>query len=186
MGTDTHRLCHHLATTTSSWFTKLIAHINNELQTVSQYGISEADTFTLVSNQINMIYLTIWDQRRSMQEFSTERQGLQYCAQAIWHTLQAHSIMKAFAEPAFATHNLISSIFVRFLAEEAGKNSASGVTGDLTELKAEHKKAIAKLENRCQAITRRCDALSDTVKRLCSKTEVKYASGASGGSTQQE
>ena len=183
-GSKTSRLCKFLATTTSNWNTKLIAHINNELQTVNQYGIPEKETYTLVSNQVNKMYRTMWDQRRLMQEFSTERQGMQYCAQLIWVTLQAHKIMHDFAEPSFETNPLISSIFVRFLAEETGNNSTSGLKGTIDEVKSEAKKSAANLEKRCVAITRRCDALSDTVKRLCTKADVKYSSGAAAQSSE--
>ena len=113
-------LCLKLNLITTQWLTKIITYISRELKRVTQYGIPETKTFTLVSNQLNTIFETMWAKRMMMQEFAgdaTEDERRLYFARSIWITMQAHMIMAEFAALDFASHNLISSVFVRFLAE---------------------------------------------------------------------
>ena len=158
--------------------TKLIAHINHELQAVQQYGIPEKETYTLVSNEVNKMYQAMWEKRMLMQQFATYQDETLYLARAVWTTMQAHGVMTEFADPGFETHTLISSIFIRFLAEETGSNFSSGLNKVIDELKEKIKEVDTSASNKSKAITRRLDALTDMVKKLCTKTEVKYVAGA--------
>jgi hypothetical protein len=51
--------------------------------------------------------------------------------------MQALSVCHEFSSVNFASHNLISSVFVRFLAEETGSNFSSGLTKTLQEMKGQ-------------------------------------------------
>jgi hypothetical protein len=85
-----HDLSLHLNLATTRWMTKPIAYINRELKEVENYGIPETKDFTLVSNQLNTIFLSLWAKRMLMQEFSTERDETLYVARTIWVTMEAH------------------------------------------------------------------------------------------------
>jgi hypothetical protein len=156
------------------WWTNAVSHINHEIQTVSQYGIPEKETFTLVSNELTVIFRCMWDVRMLMDEFSLNRDKLRFAARAIWVTLEAHQIMKEFSNPGFGTHVLISSIFTRFLAEETGANFSSGLASTIQEIRD----LITNLETaqgvKMKHLTSRLDALTDVVKKLCTKADVKY------------
>ena len=178
--TQSSRLFHLLKSETQAWYTKLIAHFNHELQAVQQYGIPEKETFTLVSNELNKIFQTLWEKRMLMQEFSPDCDQQLFLARTVWITMQAHMIMDDFADPAFETHTLISSIFIRFLAEETGSNFSSGLKGTIDELKGLIATTDANASAKAKAITRCLDSLTDNVKKLCAKTEVKYVSGKVG------
>ena len=178
--TQSSRLFHLLKSETQAWYTKLIAHFNHELQAVQQYGIPEKETFTLVSNELNKIFQTLWEKRMLMQEFSPDCDQQLFLARTVWITMQAHMIMDDFADPAFETHTLISSIFIQFLAEETGSNFSSGLKGTIDELKGLIATTDANASAKAKAITRCLDSLTDNVKKLCAKTEVKYVSGKVG------
>ena len=173
------RLFHLLATETLNWWTKLIAHFNHELQAVQQYGIPEKETYTLVSNELNKMFQAMWEKRMLMQEFSTDCDQRLFLARTIWITMQAHMVMTEFAEPAFETHTLISSIFIRFLAEETGSNFSSGLSTTITELKEQISAVDSLQTKKAKAISQRLDSVSETVRKLCSKADVKFASKGS-------
>lgn len=129
-----HELCLRLNLQTTRWVGKLITYLNRELKEVSNYGIPEDKTYTLVSNQLNTIFESLWSKRMLMQEFSTEQDEMLYLARTVWVTMEAHMVMEEYADLDFKSHNLISSVFIRFLAEETGSNFASGLTKIIAEL----------------------------------------------------
>lgn len=167
-------LCVHLLQETNSWLGRLETHINNELKRVQQYGIPEARAFTLVSDEVNIIFKAIWSKRQLMQEFSAGMDLTVYLARAVWTTMEAHMVMKEFSDAGFGVHTQISSLFTRFLAEETGSNFSAGLTSTITELKASISAVQSSVDSKAKAISKRCDALTENVKRLCSKTDVPY------------
>jgi hypothetical protein len=170
----TQNLCIHLLMTSVAWWTKLIAHINLEIQTILQYGIDEKRTFELVSKQLVVIMDAIWAVRMMMQEFSPDRDKHLFLACMIMITMKAHMVMESFAEPGFATHTLISTIFIRFLVEVTGGNFASGVEGQFQDLEGKVKKASEDLTATKRAFTARMDSMTGNIKSLCTKADVKY------------
>lgn len=61
---------------------------------------------------------------------------MEYFARGVWITMQALTTCHEFATVNFASHTLISSVFVCFLAEETGSNFASGLTSTIDELRS--------------------------------------------------
>lgn len=167
-------LCLRLNLDTTRWMTKLIAYIDRELREVENYGIPEAKVFMLVSNQLNTIFHSLWAKRMLMQEFSTERDETVYVARSIWITMEAHQVMEEFATLDFKSHNLISSVFIRFLAEEMGSNFASGLSGQLAQIESAHKDLKKTVESRHTGYNRRMDSHTDHIKKLCAKADIKF------------
>ena len=114
----------------------------------------------------------------TMQEFAEDQDEYLYLARAIWVTMEAHMIMEDFMEPSFGTHIQISSLFTRFLAEETGNNFSSGLSSQLAELKKKIDKSRDEVDLKNKHLTSRLDSLTDNVKKLCTKAEVKYAANA--------
>jgi hypothetical protein len=167
-------LCLHLSLITSQWWTALLAHINHELKTVGHYGIPEKETYTLASNELWVMLDAFWGKRQLMEEFSTERDKVLYAARTIFTTMETHMVMKEFKDPDFGTHVLISSIFTRFLAEQTGANFSSGLDSSLTQLRESIKKVDVASDKKIVAITTRLDAMTELLKKICAKTEVKF------------
>lgn len=167
-------LCLHLLQETNSWLGHMEQHINNELKRVQQYGIPEARAYTLVSDEVNIIFKAIWNKRQLMQEFSKGMDLTVYLARAVWTTMEAHMVMKEFSDAGFGVHTQISSLFTRFLAEETGSNFSSGLASTITELKTSISAVQSSVDSKAKAISKRCDSLTDNVKRLCNKTDVSY------------
>lgn len=168
------KLCHHMMKTTADWLTELVAHVSAELLSVSQYGIPEKETFTLVSDEIQMIYESLWAKRMCMQEFSADRDPTLYYARALWITMEAHMIMEEFLVPGFAVHVTITSFFVRFLAQQTGMNFSAGLTGTISKLETKidtENKANAK---RFAGITKRLDNHTNNIRALCTKTGQRF------------
>jgi hypothetical protein len=82
--------------------------------------------------------------------------------------------MAEFAELDFKSHNLISSVFIRFLAEETGSNFASGLNSQLQDMQADHKTLSALVERRLKEINRKLDSHTENLQKLCKKAELKY------------
>eukprot|EP00956_Cyclotella_meneghiniana_P033344 scaffold95167_cov22-Cyclotella_meneghiniana.AAC.1 len=139
-----------------------------------QYGIPEARAYTLVSDEVNIIFRAMWEKRRLMQECTAGMDMNVFLAQAVWATMEAHTVMNEFADVGFGVHTQISSLFTRFLAEETGSNFSSGLTSTIAELKASIAEVKSSMESKAKAFNRRADSLTDNVKRLCSKTDVTY------------
>jgi hypothetical protein len=118
--------CMRLCLDVTRWITKLIAYINRELKEVENYGIPESKVYTLMSNQLVTILNSMWSVHTMMQEFVSDS-DLELCAvRAVMITMRVHMVQEDFANLEFKSHNLISSVFIRFLAEETGSNFASG------------------------------------------------------------
>lgn len=106
-----------------------------------------------------------------MQEFDKDAGNeLEYFARGVWISLQAIEICADFASVNFASHTLISSVFVRFLAEETGSNFASGLTATIDDLKAMLATTETGYKGAQKAINTRLDIHADLIKRLCDKT----------------
>lgn len=169
-----HNLCRQLNLDTTRWTSKIIAYINRELKEVANYGIPAEKVYTLLSNQLNIIFLAIWEVRMMMQEFSTDRDETLYVARTIYITMQAHMVMEEFAALDFKSHNLISSIFIRFLAEETGSNFASGLEAQLKEILSDIAKLKSELNSKTNGFNRRFDNHTENLKAVCTKVDVRY------------
>lgn len=164
-------LCH---MDSNAFWTRMVAHINSEVQTVSQYGIPETETFTLVSSELRVIFKALWEVRMLMQEFSPDRDKVLFLARLVWTTMKAHMIMQDFLEPGFGSHVLISGVFVRFLAEATGSSLAGGIESTINKLQEEIKTLDSTFNKVKKAMNSRMDHLTDNVKKLCTKADVKY------------
>lgn len=121
-----------------------------------------------------MIYESLWAKRMCMQEFSADRDPTLYYARALWITMEAHMIMEEFLVPGFAVHVTITSLFVRFLAQQTGMNFSAGLTGTISKLETKintEKKANAK---RFAGITKRLDNHTNNIRALCTKTGQRF------------
>jgi hypothetical protein len=134
-----------LATRSSEWWIALVAYIEDELITLSQFGIPEDKVYTLVCDELQIMFRKMFERRMKMQVFSSSLDPKVYLAKSIWVTMQCHMAMDEFEELGFGTHVLISSLFTRFLAEQTGSNFASGLSKKLTDLKAELDKNKAEM-----------------------------------------
>jgi hypothetical protein len=167
-------LCHHLLTETNTWLKDLIEHICKELQTVTQYGIPEKNTYTLVCDELQLIFDALWDKRMCMQEFATEQDHQLYFARSIFITMEAHMVMADFKSTDFANHVLITSLFVRFLAEQTGQNFSAGLNSTLASIRDDVEKNEKKNERAHKAINSRLDNHTENIKGLAGKSEFKY------------
>ena len=167
-------LCHHLLTETNTWLKDLIEHICKELQTVTQYGIPEKNTYTLVCDELQLIFDALWDKRMCMQEFASEQDHQLYFARSIFITMEAHMVMADFKSTDFANHVLITSLFVRFLAEQTGQNFSAGLNSTLASIRDDVEKNEKKNERAHKAINSRLDNHTENIKGLAGKSEFKY------------
>ena len=167
-------LCKILVTRTADWYSRLISHIDQELLTIRQYGIPEEATFTMVCDELQLIFEAIWAKRMCMQEFSAEQDDILFMARGIFTTMQAHMIMDDFAEPGFATHVLITSLFVRFLAKQTGENFSSGLQRTLDDIRKDVATNKRNQDTINKAVTGRLDNHTENIKALCTKTTVSY------------
>jgi hypothetical protein len=163
-------LCLKLLSLTTKWLSNMVTYLNREIKRVLKYGIPEQRTYTLVSDQLHTMFEEMWGYRRLMQEFDKETyDDVEYFARGIWITMQALTACHEFSSVNFASHNLISSVFVRFLAEETGSNFSSGLTKTLQEMKTQVSAVDSGYKKAAVAINRRLDSHTDHLKRLCAK-----------------
>jgi hypothetical protein len=127
------------------------------------------------------MYEEMWKHLRLMQEFDSESGAdADYFARGIWISLQALATCIEFSSVNFASHTMISNVFVRFLAEETGTNFASGMTSTISDIKssvAGMAEAQAKVN---KAMTIRMDNHADNLKKLCVKADLKYIPNKGG------
>ena len=166
------RLCHALITRSHDWWIALTSYISEELLTLGQYGIPEEKVYTLVSDELQVMFRKMFTLRMKMQVFSASRDKHLYLAKAVWIAMQCHMVMDEFSELGFGTHVLISSMFTRFLAEQTGSNFASGVSKKLDDLQKEIASTNSKSESRDKAITTRLDKTANDIKALKTKCGV--------------
>ena len=160
------KLCHTLITRSYDWWVALSGYISDELLTLGQYGIPECKVYTLVCDELQVMFRKMFNHRMKMQVFSATRDKRLYFAKAVWVTMQCHMVMDEFLSLGFGTHVLISSMFTRFLAEQTGSNFASGVSKKLEDLEKEIASVHSKSESRDKAITGRLDKMTQDIKSL--------------------
>eukprot|EP00804_Cyclotella_cryptica_P009187 CCRYP_003238-RA/>CCRYP_003238-RA protein AED:0.48 eAED:0.48 QI:0/-1/0/1/-1/1/1/0/166 len=158
-----------LVTRSHDWWIALAGYISEELLTLGQYGIPEHKVYTLVSDELQVMFRKMFTLRMKMQVFSASRDKHLYLAKAVWIAMQCHMVMDEFLELGFGTHVLISSMFTRFLAEQTGSNFASGVSKKLEDLEKDIASANSKSESRDKAITTRLDKTTNDIKALKTK-----------------
>jgi predicted phage-related endonuclease len=88
--------------------------------------------------------------------------------------METHVIMKEFADLEFKAHNLISSVFIRFLAEETGSNFSSGLTAKLQEILQDVEELKKSVGKKNKGINRRLDSHTEHLKLICPKVDVKF------------
>ena len=165
-------LLHCLATRSYDWWVALVSYIEDELITLGQFGIPEVKVYTLVCDELQIMFRKMFELRMKMQVFSAGRDKQLYFAKALWVTMQCHMVMDEFLDLGFGTHVLISSLFTRFLAEQTGSNFASGLAKKLEDLIKEIASVAAKSEARDKAIIGRVDKAQQDIKTLKNKCGV--------------
>jgi hypothetical protein len=165
-GSRLRNLAELLAGNSQKWWTALIAFMNSEILTLAQYGIPEAEAYTLVSDELQIIFRRMFEIRMKMQQFSADRDKDLYYARCIWFTMKAHMVMQEFSDLNFATHVLISSLFVRFLAKQTGSNVASGIGSKLAQLRSDLNDTTEKVKKEAKRIDSRCDGLNTRLVSL--------------------
>eukprot|EP00956_Cyclotella_meneghiniana_P000084 scaffold152_cov52-Cyclotella_meneghiniana.AAC.4 len=148
-----------LVTRTHEWWTELITYIDDELLTLTQFGISEEKVYTFICDELQCIFRRIFEQRIKMQVISSTRDPTLYYARCVWFTLHAHMIMDEFKEAKFGTHTEISALFTRFLAEQTGSDHGSNLAGQIKSLGEEIKKVNSALNSKSTAINGRLDKM---------------------------
>lgn len=141
------------------WITKLIAYINRELKEVKNYGIPESKVYTLMSNQLVTILNSMWSVHTMMQEFVSDSDLELYAVRAVMITMRVHMVQEDFANLEFKSHNLISSVFIRFLAEETGSNFASGLSEQLAQIIKELNSLKTSISGKHSGMNRRLDVI---------------------------
>lgn len=168
-------LCFRLNPDTTRWASKFIVYSNRELKEVANYGIPEVKTYTLLSDQWITVFTCFWPCRMLMQEFSGDCDLVMYVARAIYKTMQMHMIMDEFASADFKAHNLISSVFIRFLAEETGSNLfSSGLASKLKEILQELDELKKSVGKKSKGINRHLDSHTEHLKLICPTVDVKF------------
>lgn len=158
-----------LAVRSHDWWVSLAAFIEDEILTLSQFGIPEEKVFTLVCDELQIIFRKMFERRMKMQVFAENRDKQLYFAKALWITMQCHMVMDEFEELGFGTHVLISSLFTRFLAEQTGANFAAGMAAKLDRLEQALNALKTKLETRIGGISGKVDAHGNQIKSLQNK-----------------
>ena len=153
-------------TLTLDFWTALSTHIDDEILTLSKYGIQEEKVYTLISDELQIIFRQIFVQRMKMQVFSDSRDPVVYYARCIFTTMKAHTVMQEFSELGFGTHVLISSLFTRFLAEQTGANHGAGLSTQIARLESDLKKLKNELSTKVNAINARLDKMDPKIKTL--------------------
>eukprot|EP00804_Cyclotella_cryptica_P022762 CCRYP_004989-RA/>CCRYP_004989-RA protein AED:0.81 eAED:0.69 QI:0/0/0/0.5/1/1/2/0/695 len=166
------RLCNMLVARSHDWWIALAGYISEELLTLGQYGIPEHMVYTLVSDELQVMFHKMFTLRMKMQVFPASRDKHLYLTKAVWVVMQCHMVLDEFLELGFGTHVLISSMFTRFLAEQTGSNFASGVSKKLEDLEKDIASANSKSESRDKAITTQLDKTSNDIKALKTKCGV--------------
>jgi hypothetical protein len=87
-----------LAIRSSEWWIALVAYIEDELITLSQFGIPEDKVYTLVCDELQIMFRKMFERRMKMQVFSSALDPKVYLAKAIWVTMQCHMVMDEFEE----------------------------------------------------------------------------------------
>lgn len=165
-GTTVRELADFCNSQSYEWWINLCTHIDDEILALSKFGISEAKVFELVSDELQIMFRQIYEERMKMEVFSDNRDPIRYYAKCIWTTMHAHKVMTEFSEVGFASHVLISSLFTRFLAKQTGENMGAGVMAHVTRLDGEIKKANAKIESKALGLTGRIDQLTTRMKNV--------------------
>ena len=158
-----------LLTRTKDWWDAVATYLDDEILSLTKYGIEETALFTFLSDELQVMFRKMFEKRMKMQVFSTNRDHTLYYARAIWVTLQCHEIMEEFKKAKFGTHTLISSLFTRFLAEQTGKNHGAGLSSKITQLEAEVKKVANSLNSKATAINGRLDKMEMRIKGVETK-----------------
>ena len=153
-----------LVTRTHEWWTDVITYIDEEILTLSQFGIAEEPVFTFICDELQCMFKKMFEERMKMQVFSTTRDPTLYYARCIWYTLHAHMIMDEFKDAKFGTHTLISSLFIRFLAQQTGSNHGANLATQIKTLDGDIKKVNNALNSKSTAINGRLDKLDTRVK----------------------
>jgi hypothetical protein len=154
-----------LASRSSEWWIALVAYVEDELITLSQFGISKDKVYTLVCDELQIMLRKMFEPRMKMLSFSGKVDAKVYLAKAVWVTMQCHMVQDEFEELGFQSHVLISSLFTSFLAKQTGNSSATSILKKLADLKAEFEKNKTYLEG-CGnvAIARADKAVSECSK----------------------
>jgi hypothetical protein len=174
-------LCYKMCSTSMKFLSNVVTYINREIKQVLKYGIPELKTYTLVSDQLHTIFEEMWASRRLMQEFDSEMNNdVEYFARGVWITLEALTTCAEFSSVNFAKHHLISSVFVRFLAEETGSNFASGLTSTIDDLKGVVRKVDEGYQKSHKAINNRLDNHADNLVKVCAKLDMKFVAKEKG------
>lgn len=153
-------------TATLNFWQSLITYLDEEILNLSKYGIAEDKVYTLISDELQLIFRQMFERRMKMQVFSANRDPVVYYARCIWTTLQAHEVMSEFADLGFGTHVLISSLFTRFLAEQTCANHGAGLAEQVTKLESDVKKAKNEVNTKVNAINTRLDKYDTRIKSL--------------------
>lgn len=161
-----------LAVRSHDWWVALPAFIEDEILTLSQFGIPEEKVFTLVCDELQIMFRKMFERRMKMQVFAENRDKQLYFAKALWITMQCHMVMTEFEELGFGTHVLISSLFTRFLAEQTGANFAAGMAAKLDRLEQALNALKTKLETQIGGISGKVDAHGNQIKSLQNKCGV--------------
>ena len=153
-------------TASLNFWHSLITYMDEEILNLSKYGIAEEKVYTLISDELQLIFRQMFERRMKMQVFSANRDPVVYYARCIWTTLQAHEVMNEFAELGFGSHVLISSLFTRFLAEQTSANHGAGLSDQITKLESDIKKSKNDTNTKVNAINSRLDKYETRIKSL--------------------
>jgi hypothetical protein len=133
-------LCLEMIRTSQRFWTGFFDYLNNDLERLIQFGISEKECLVLVSEQMQIVFEQVFIKRMMMPEFSVvpgTKVSFDYAAQIFFFTLQAHTAMVDFTDKRFTGHGLLGNTFIRFLARQCGNSSSAAFE---TRLSAVEKK----------------------------------------------
>ena len=144
-------VCLEMIRTSQRFWTAFFDYLNNDLERLVQFGISEKECLVLISEQMKIVFEQVFAKRMMMPEFSIslgDAVTSNYAAQIFFFTLQAHAAMEDFMSKKFTGHGLLGNTFIRFLARQCGNTSVAGFEKRIDKLEKELGDATKKLNKR--------------------------------------
>lgn len=157
------------ATAVGVFNTKLLAHINKEVEELMQFGIDEKAVAGLVTQQLTLIFEKMDGVRRKAYQYTADMNPVDYAVRAAWTTLKNLMVMQEYLADGLRNHPTLSTAYIRFLVRQTGSNSAATVGSKITSLTKDINglKKTANLEvNKAKEALSKAEAVEALVKKL--------------------
>jgi hypothetical protein len=158
-------LCLEMIRTSQRFWTGFFDYLNNDLERLIQFGISEKECLVLVSEQMQIVFEQVFIKRMMMPEFSVvpgTKVSFDYAAQIFFFTLQAHTAMVDFTDKKFTGHGLLGNTFIRFLARQCGNSSSAAFEARLSAVEKKVNNTNKRIEEEAAAAKKKAATAKST------------------------